>query len=129
MRKKSNQMTFLHVYHHSTMVINCWLGVKYVAFFQAMLNSFIHIVMYLYYGMAAVGPHMQKYLWWKRYLTSMQLIQFVAILTHTTVNFFSDCEFPQVYNIAVMAYSVSLIILFSNFYYQEYVKRGNRKKQ
>ncbi|XP_078656359.1 very long chain fatty acid elongase 4-like [Branchiostoma floridae x Branchiostoma belcheri] len=133
MRKKSNQVTFLHVYHHCTMIINWWLGVKYVAggqpFFLAMLNSFIHTVMYLYYGMAAIGPHMQKYLWWKRYLTSMQLMQFVAILTHTTVNFFSDCDFPQGFNIAVMAYMVSLIILFGNFYYQEYVKRARQKKQ
>eukprot|EP00058_Branchiostoma_floridae_P020530 XP_002606020.1 hypothetical protein BRAFLDRAFT_129515 [Branchiostoma floridae] len=133
MRKKSNQVTFLHVYHHCTMIINWWLGVKYVAggqpFFLAMLNSFIHTVMYLYYGMAAIGPHMQKYLWWKRYLTSMQLMQFVAILTHTTVNFFSDCDFPQGFNIAVMAYMVSLIILFGNFYYQEYVKRASQKKK
>lgn len=24
-------MTFLHVYHHGTMIFNWWLGVKYVA--------------------------------------------------------------------------------------------------
>lgn len=30
--------------------------------------------MYLYYGLAALGPHMSRYLWWKRYLTSLQLV-------------------------------------------------------
>lgn len=30
--------------------------------------------MYSYYGLAAIGPHMQKYLWWKKYLTSLQLV-------------------------------------------------------
>lgn len=31
LRKKSNQITFLHVFHHFSMVINAWSGVKYVA--------------------------------------------------------------------------------------------------
>jgi len=39
-----------------------------------MANSFIHIFMYTYYLLAAFGPHMQKYLWWKRYMTKMQLV-------------------------------------------------------
>lgn len=36
--------------------------------------------MYLYYGLAALGPHMQQYLWWKRYLTSLQLVSRVALM-------------------------------------------------
>lgn len=50
------------------------------AFFIGLLNTFVHIVMYSYYGLAALGPHMQKYLWWKRYLTSLQLVS-----THHTL--------------------------------------------
>uniref|UniRef100_A0A3P9LSP9 Elongation of very long chain fatty acids protein n=1 Tax=Oryzias latipes TaxID=8090 RepID=A0A3P9LSP9_ORYLA len=78
LRKKNNQVTFLHVYHHGTMIFNWWAGVKYVAggqsFFIGLVNTFVHIIMYSYYGLAAIGPHMQKYLWWKRYLTSLQLV-------------------------------------------------------
>ena len=44
------------------------------AFFVGMVNSFIHTLMYVYYGLAAVGPSMQKYLWWKRYMTKLQLV-------------------------------------------------------
>nr|XP_048692096.1 elongation of very long chain fatty acids protein 7-like isoform X2 [Caretta caretta] len=77
LRKKPEQVTFLHVYHHGTMLFNWWAGVKYVpggqAFFIGMLNSFVHIFMYLYYGLASLGPQMQRYLWWKRYLTILQL--------------------------------------------------------
>lgn len=40
----------------------------------ALVNAFIHIVMYSYYGLAALGPAYQKYLWWKKYLTQMQLV-------------------------------------------------------
>ena len=45
-----------------------------------MINSFIHVVMYTYYGIAALGPQYQKYLWWKRYLTIMQLVSTVGPL-------------------------------------------------
>lgn len=31
LRKKNRQLTFLHVYHHATMIFNWWAGVKYVA--------------------------------------------------------------------------------------------------
>ncbi|CAL4091073.1 unnamed protein product, partial [Meganyctiphanes norvegica] len=31
LRKKNNQLTFLHIYHHSTMFCLWWIGVKYVA--------------------------------------------------------------------------------------------------
>lgn len=30
--------------------------------------------MYGYYGLAALGPQMQRYLWWKKYLTIIQMV-------------------------------------------------------
>ncbi|XP_031174007.1 ELOVL fatty acid elongase 8b isoform X1 [Sander lucioperca] len=93
LRKKNSQLTFLHIYHHGTMIFNWWAGIKYVAggqsFFIGLVNTFVHIVMYSYYGLAAIGPHMQKYLWWKRYLTSLQLLQFLLFLLHTGQNLFT----------------------------------------
>uniref|UniRef100_A0A8C4EJF8 Elongation of very long chain fatty acids protein n=1 Tax=Dicentrarchus labrax TaxID=13489 RepID=A0A8C4EJF8_DICLA len=130
LRKKSNQLTFLHVYHHATMILNWWAGVKYVAggqsFFIGLLNTFVHTVMYSYYGLAAIGPHMQKYLWWKRYLTSLQLVQFVLFILYTGQKLLVECDFPTSMNILVFCYCITLIILFSNFYYQSYL---NKKKQ
>jgi len=38
----------------------------FVAYFGPMLNCFIHTLMYAYYMLSAFGPHMQKYLWWKK---------------------------------------------------------------
>ncbi|XP_026201223.1 ELOVL fatty acid elongase 8b [Anabas testudineus] len=130
LRKKNNQLTFLHIYHHGPMIFNWWLGIKYVAggqsFFIGLVNTFVHVVMYSYYGLAAIGPHMQKYLWWKRYLTSLQLVQFLLFLLHTGYNLFAECDFPDSMNMLVFSYCITLIILFSNFYYQSYL---NTKKQ
>ncbi|XP_078417083.1 ELOVL fatty acid elongase 8b isoform X3 [Cetorhinus maximus] len=131
LRKKYNQITFLHVYHHGTMIFNWWAGVKYVpggqSFFIGLLNSFVHIVMYLYYGIAAMGPHMQKYLWWKRYLTMLQLLQFFGIAVHTSYNLFTDCDFPDGFNLFVFIYIITIIILFSNFYYKTYIQKKTKK--
>lgn len=44
-----------------------------IAFLPAMSNSFIHVLMYSYYGLSALGPSVTKYLWWKKYLTIIQL--------------------------------------------------------
>ncbi|XP_021477386.1 very long chain fatty acid elongase 4-like isoform X1 [Oncorhynchus nerka] len=131
LRKKNSQLTFLHVYHHGTMIFNWWAGAKYLAggqsFCIGLLNTFVHTVMYSYYGLAALGPHMQKYLWWKRYLTSLQLLQFVLLTTHTGYNLFTECDFPDSMNAYVFFYCVSLILLFSNFYYQSYLSRKSKK--
>lgn len=42
------------------------------------MNAFIHVIMYMYYGLAACGPKFQKYLWWKRYLTILQLVSKIS---------------------------------------------------
>lgn len=41
----------------------------------AFLNSMVHVAMYSYYMIAAMGPAYQKYLWWKRYMTWIQLVK------------------------------------------------------
>ncbi|XP_069020703.1 very long chain fatty acid elongase 4-like [Embiotoca jacksoni] len=130
LRKKNSQLTFLHVYHHSTMMFNCRAGVKYVAggqsFLIGLINSLVHVVMYLYYGLAAFGPSMNKYLWWKRYLTSLQLLQFFIVTIHTTYNLYADCDYPDSMNAVVFAYCLSLIALFSNFYYRSYLDKKTK---
>ena len=48
--------------------------------FHAWLNSFIHFVMYIYYALSALGPRYQKYLWWKKYMTSMQIVCIIVYI-------------------------------------------------
>ena len=78
LRKKNNQVTTLHVIHHGIMPFSCWIGVKFApgghGTFSGLLNTFVHIIMYLYYMIAAMGPNYQKYIWWKKYLTALQMV-------------------------------------------------------
>jgi len=42
--------------------------------FIGFLNSVVHVIMYFYYMVAAMGPKYQKYIWWKKYMTRIQLV-------------------------------------------------------
>ncbi|KAL5502234.1 hypothetical protein EMCRGX_G008975 [Ephydatia muelleri] len=130
LRKKDDQITFLHVYHHSTMVFLWWIGVRWYAggssFFSAMINCFVHVVMYTYYLLSALGPRVRKYLWWKKYLTGMQLMQFVMLLIHVTQSLYNGCAYDWRPQWALFFYLLSHIALFSNFYRHTYIKpKGN----
>ncbi len=78
MKKNFRQVSILHVLHHGIMPISWWFGVRFVpggfGTFHSCINSLIHFLMYLYYGLAALGPEYQKYLVWKKYMTWMQMV-------------------------------------------------------
>lgn len=99
LRKKERQVTFLHRYHHTVMPMISWgctkyypgghgmfigwcivfvikmLGYQYMILCTGTINTFVHIIMYSYYLLSAMGPQLQKYLWWKKYITNMQMVQ------------------------------------------------------
>ncbi|CAB3228019.1 unnamed protein product [Arctia plantaginis] len=80
LRKKDKQITFLHLYHHTVMVIGTWALLKYwpshTLVFIGFLNSLVHVFMYTYYGLAALGPNVAKYLTWKKHMTKFQLVSY-----------------------------------------------------
>lgn len=133
MRKKDRQISFLHLYHHSMMPICAWIGVKFFAgghpTLLGVINSFIHIFMYTYYMLAAFGPHMQKYLWWKRYLTTMQIVQFIIIFFHNFQMLFTSCNFPKPLSILLVLNSGLFIYMFGSFYINNYVKSKDKQSE
>uniref|UniRef100_A0A8D8SSM2 Elongation of very long chain fatty acids protein n=2 Tax=Cacopsylla melanoneura TaxID=428564 RepID=A0A8D8SSM2_9HEMI len=133
LRKKDAQLSFLHVYHHSSMFFLWWIGIKWVpsgsTFLPAMVNSFIHVLMYSYYALAALGPHIAKYLWWKKYLTILQLIQFTTALILGINGIKSGCEFPLWMQYLLVFYMITFILLFGNFYAKAYIKKDKDTKK
>ena len=79
--------------------------------------------MYSYYGLAALGPSIVKYLWWKKYLTILQLIQFTTALILGINGIRSGCDFPLWMQYALVIYMMSFIVLFGNFYAKAYIAK------
>ena len=99
-KKKTQQITFLHVYHHATTFFPVWWSViKYgpggAAYFCCALNSFIHVGMYTvpssslsvsclyggrygYYLLSGLG---YKFTAIKPFITYSQMIQFLCFIT------------------------------------------------
>jgi len=133
-RKKFNQVSVLHVYHHSIMTINVWIGLRFMpgghGTFAGLINSFVHIVMYTYYLLAGLGPQFQKFLWWKVYVTKLQLIQFVLILIHSAQLLFrNDCNYPIFLAYFIIVQAIIFFALFSEFYIKAYLSGSKKKHQ
>ncbi|KAI4472236.1 hypothetical protein M0802_017026 [Mischocyttarus mexicanus] len=133
LRKKDKQISFLHVYHHSLMPTSSWIGVRWLSgghgTFLGLINSFVHIIMYSYYMLAAFGPKMQPYLWWKKYVTSLQLLQFVIVGFHSSLVLFNGCNYPIFPVILMVTNAFFFTYLFGSFYIETYRKSNNVEKK
>jgi len=120
LRKKFDQLSFLHVYHHSFMFWIWWIGSKYGnggdAIFGPLCNAFVHTVMYTYYLAAALKIHIPG----KKYLTQMQMVQFFVVVSHSIMNVVLGCPFPHRLQIAQIIFLCTLFALFLNFYRKAY---------
>jgi len=130
-RKKFSHLSTLHVVHHGIMPLTSWFGIRFVGgghtTFCGFLNMGVHIIMYFYYFMSSMGPSVQKYLWWKRYLTTLQLTQFVTFFVHACFPLFFECDFPKIFSYVILFHGALFFLLFANFYIQAYMKKGSKE--
>jgi len=124
---KKRPIIFLHVYHHAITVALVFVmltnevAVQWIA---TVANVGVHIPMYYYYAISSMG----KTAWWKKYITLMQIIQFIIDLSANVVGFYfhytgNDCSgalwswwFGQVV-------LFTFLMLFINFWRHTYTKK------
>ncbi|GFW72129.1 RNase H domain-containing protein [Trichonephila clavipes] len=87
-----------------------YIGVGFFA------NTIVHVIMYFYYGLAACGSSVRKYLWWKKYLTLVQITQIFFIAAYMGVGFLTGCEVFGAIEKLVFTFVSANLILFVNFY-------------
>lgn len=133
---KGRDPIFLQTYHHAGVVLIMWaLTVTHSSpvIVLVFLNSFIHTLMYTYYTAAALGYPSPL----KHYLTQMQLLQFIVGIGVTVpTHFIKDSIGEPVLNraqafslLCLQVYTIILIGLFGQFYYQSYVVSKNKKRK
>eukprot|EP00053_Salpingoeca_punica_P019621 m.200177 g.200177 ORF g.200177 m.200177 type:complete len:303 (+) comp17691_c0_seq1:14-922(+) len=75
---KKKPLTFLQMYHHGIIIVLTWTWMEggwTTQWWGAVCNTLVHVFMYYYFALAAMG----KTVWWKKYLTSAQLVQFASV--------------------------------------------------
>eukprot|EP00158_Paraphelidium_tribonemae_P008032 Partr_v1_DN28443_c1_g1_i1_m42239 putative elongation of very long chain fatty acids protein len=127
------QISFLHVYHHCSVFAVQWfiayMGPSSEAYFCAVLNSLIHVVMYSYYLCTSLGVAGRLTRAVKPMITMAQMTQFCAMMTQATYNMViwsraSEVERRKSYPVELSAmlwlYMVSMLALFANFFRKNY---------
>ncbi|KAG0417240.1 hypothetical protein HPB47_005775, partial [Ixodes persulcatus] len=128
LRKKDSHVSFLHVFHHGAVLFGGWYALAYGADGQLALgicvNSFVHVVMHSYYFLSLLGPAFRPYLWWKRHLTQLQLLQFGIMFIHGLIPLFIDCGYPRFHVVLGMFQLVVITVLFLHFYAMAYLRQS-----
>lgn len=126
LRKKQSHVTFLHVYHHASMVLMMYTLGKYFpgkeSAFAGLTNACVHVCMYIYYTIASFGDIFQGHLKYKRYLTILQIAQFLIILTYSIVSHYISCGYNLMVVKLIMVEAIINLALFINFYRKAYGK-------
>jgi len=146
---KKKPLIFLHVFHHFVMPYVCWAGLEgkwcMALWTSSFWNSFVHIWMYYYYSVSTLGYSP----WWKKYLTGLQIYQFVSGVFYTMIYFyyyFSDLSITINDNysisfdftpgctgelwavIGMFSVNCSFLYLFSKFFKEQYLQDRQRSK-
>ncbi|CAM9272137.1 unnamed protein product [Pylaiella littoralis] len=112
------QVTFFHLFHHCsiTVIVGSVLPFDFNGdmYLPIMLNSIVHVLVYLHYVLTALGRHS----WWSRHLTKLQLTQFVVILVQSATALYRGpgCGSPDFVKVVLLMYMASLLGLFALFF-------------
>ncbi|XP_073950588.1 very long chain fatty acid elongase AAEL008004-like isoform X2 [Choristoneura fumiferana] len=131
LRKKQNQVTFLHVYHHFGMIAVAWGIVKWVPgghmTMLVTINSFVHMVMYTYYLLTSWDDSFKYSLWWKKYVTQIQILQFSYLMIHFGALLVKrECRFPPQPAYIMFPQNLFMVLMFGDFYYRTYLKTSDK---
>ncbi|XVF68119.1 hypothetical protein PTKIN_Ptkin10aG0177600 [Pterospermum kingtungense] len=117
------RLSFLHVYHHSMVVIMCYVCLESAqsSFSMVMVtNCVVHLVMYTYYLMCTLGIRPK----WKKMVTDFQLMQFWASFIVMVMLVFYHFTGPGCSGVLSWCFNaffiISLLYLFSDFHAKSY---------
>jgi hypothetical protein len=123
LRKKEDQITVLHVYHHFSIFLIWWMNVYYFpfgdAYFAPLYNAFVHVLMYSYYLLSSFGYPCP----WKWMITQFQIGQFVFFIIQGGFELLTSCFALYELSAINFTYAITLLILFVDFYRRAYTAK------
>jgi len=119
--KSEQQLSFLHIYHHATIGV-IWGYLIHIGHgngttaFGALINSFIHFIMYSHYLYTSLGFTNPL----KKYITQAQMIQFSMCVLHALCVLLWENIVPKYLAYIQLFYHFQMLYLFRNFYLKSY---------
>jgi elongation of very long chain fatty acids protein 4 len=127
-RRKWRQLSFLHLYHHTSIFMVYWLnlnaGYDGDIYYTVVLNAFIHMLMYFYYAVRTFNIEVP--IFFKFLVTQSQRIQFVCMNAQACYLLYTGCAYPRNLTWMYLVYIISLLVLFTQFSNKTY-KKGTKK--
>lgn len=120
LRKRYNQVTYLHVYHHIGVCFGAYLCTRYIPAghntLLGLINTYIHVIMYGYYFLTALNSELKLSIW-KKYITQLQIGQFAILFLHYLRPIvMGNCKYPIIWLFLACMQNAFMLILFSDFY-------------
>lgn len=121
LRKRPDQITCLHLYHHSIVPIICWISFKYNGMIPMirlflLLNTTVHTFTYAYFALTSVIPALRTHLWIKRSVIQMEILQFVILSVYGLILYYKQTGYPMIWFGFVVGQTPLFFLLFYNFY-------------
>lgn len=134
---RKRKIAFLHAYHHAATLFLTWAQLTEHSTPQwvpIVINLWVHVAMYHYYAMSALRIKV----WWKKYLTSLQICQFIVDVTVVGYAYFvfirsgydqKVCYGTEKAAIIGLSILFSYLLLFIRFYVSTYITKPKVKPE
>ncbi|ETW49562.1 hypothetical protein PFMALIP_02490, partial [Plasmodium falciparum MaliPS096_E11] len=121
---KKKKLTFLHSYHHLSVVIYCLYSQKILvshAHYFVLLNLIVHSIMYFYFGFIYIFPRILTKI--RKFITCLQIFQMFAGI-YISYYAIKNVDNPLYVSNAMASFILYLTyaILFLNFYFSNYYR-------
>jgi len=136
---KKRPLTLVHCYHHFIVPFLFWSFLHTATtahWFLSVANCLVHVIMYYYYARTCMGAK----IWWKKYLTTLQITQFIidvifcwgCMIKHYLWKknyILNDCEGDQAAGWFGCLLLSSYLLLFVDFFHRTYTQQDKRKRE
>lgn len=125
---RKSPLMFLHWYHHLTVLIYTWYGIRRLSEFClwfAGMNYFVHTLMYTYYAFSASGRKFPAFIAQAITLLQMSQMFFGIIINFLSLKKYEEFDCDVNYGMAYMGLVIysSYLVLFGNFFFHRYIRR------
>lgn len=129
LRKKKNQITFLHVYHQVSSIAIFWIFFKFnggmMEIFFVVISELAHIIKFLYYLLSSYTNittlfKLVKFI--KPITIILQMIELILILMHSLVALNPHCQLSSLFYLQILNI-FALIVMYVQFFIECYMKR------